>query len=80
MCNISDEAETLTNDFDMVRSTIFNIYIVKSVIIAKLRTQSSPKIAMCEYKIDTGSNRNLMSIKMFKILFPNTKIQTEIYL
>ena len=29
---------------------------------------------MCEYKMNTGSNSNLMHVNMFKILFSKTAI------
>ena len=46
----------LTQEFDMVRSKMFNFLSVKSVIIAKIKTKSNQKIETCKYKVDTGSD------------------------
>ena len=56
----------------MVGLKIFNFQIVRSVIIARLKKVA--KIDTCEYTVDTGSDCKLKPIKMFKTLFPHTKI------
>ena len=70
----TEDTVELTRDFDTVRSNIFNFHSIRSVIIAKLRTKSNQTITMYKYKIDTGNAGKLIPIKMFKVLFPNTKI------
>ena len=52
---------------------IFNY--VKSVISAKLESSTSQKGVYITYNIDTVSNGNLMSFKIFRILFPNSQIE-----
>ena len=49
----------------------FNFNNVKSVIFTKLELSTSQKRAQIAYKIDTGSNSNLVPFKVSKILFPN---------
>ena len=53
---------------------MFNFHSIPSVIIAKLRTKSSQRAEICKYKTDTGSDGNLMPIKMFRMVFPYTNI------
>ena len=55
-------------------SEIFNFHRVRSVITAKLKTKSSQKVQMYKFKVDTGSNSNLWPSKVFKLLFPHSKI------
>ena len=60
----------------MVRFKVFNVHIIRSVIIAKLTMKNSQKNpAICEYKIDTGSHCNLMPINMFKVFFPKMTVK-----
>ena len=59
---------------DAIRSAIFNYHSVRSVIIEKLRTKSSQIKTICEYKIDSGRNGNLIPIKMLKVFLPDTEI------
>ena len=61
-------------EFDAVRAKIFNFHSVTSVILTKLKTKSSQRKDTCKYKIDTGSDGNLMPIRMYKMLFPHTNI------
>ena len=63
-----------THEFDMVGSKVINFHSIGSVLIAKLKTKSSQKTKMCEYKLDTRSHGNLMTIKMYKSLFPQTNM------
>ena len=74
MCQDAEDREVSTKYFDRVRSKTFNFYSVRSVIITKLRLRNNKNILMCKCKINTGSDSNLMPIKMFKVLFhtPNT--------
>ena len=48
---------------------IFNIYRVRSNLIAKVIVKSSQKPEICKFKLDTGSDDNLMPITMYKSLF-----------
>ena len=70
----AEETEISTKDFDIVRSKVFNFSSVKSIIFAKHKARSSQIVEICKCKIDTGCNGNLMLIKMFKTLFPHSKI------
>ena len=47
---------------------------MRSVVVAKLKTRINQTSTVFEYKIDTGSGVNLVSIKMFKTLFLNTEV------
>ena len=47
---------------------------IRCITIAKLKTKGNHKVDTCEYKIDTGSDGNLMLIRMYKGLFPYTNI------
>ena len=46
----------------------------KSVIITKLELNTSHKRAKIAYKIDIGSDGNLMLFQVFKILFPRSSM------
>ena len=39
MCQGNDNAEASTNEFNAVRSKVFNFHSIRSVIIGKLRTK-----------------------------------------
>ena len=54
-------AEMATKNVNVVRLKVFNFHSVKSIITAKLR-ENSQKSETCDYKIDTGSDGNLMSL------------------
>ena len=68
MCQNNEDKELATQEFDVVRSRIFNFHSTRSVIITGLKTKSSQKTGTCKLKIDTGSDGNLMPIRMCKIL------------
>ena len=57
----------------MVRSQMFNLHSIRSVVIAKLK-QKVVKIETCKYKIDKSSDGTLMPIRMYKMFFPHTNI------
>ena len=40
----------------------------------KLKTKTNQITKICKYKMDTSSDDNLMLIRMFKVLYPITKI------
>ena len=65
MCQDAEDREVSTKYFDMVRSKTFNFYSVRSVIITKLRLRNNKNILMCKCKINTGSDGNMMSIKIY---------------
>ena len=44
------------------------------MIVTKLKTKSNQKTETCQYKIDTGSDGNLIPIRMYKVIFPCTNI------
>ena len=62
MCQDDENQEVATQEFDMVRSKLFNFHTISSVIITKLKTKISQKVDRCEYKIDLGSDGNVMPI------------------
>ena len=70
----NEDKEVSTHQFDVIWSKVFSFHSIRSEIIAKLKTKGSQKIDMCEYKIERGSDRNLMPIRMYKMLFPHTNI------
>ena len=63
-----------TKRFDVVKSKIFNVHSIRSVIIAMLKTKQIKTPETCEYKIDAGSDGNLMPIRLYKMLFLHTNI------
>ena len=67
MCQNAQNKEVATQEFDAVRSKLFNVYSVKSFLLSKLRQKQS-KSGMCELKLDKGSNGNLMPIRVYKML------------
>ena len=73
MCQNAEDTEVSTEEFDMVRSTAFSFHSVQSIINTKLRT-TNQTTELCKYKTDISRDSNLMPIKMFKVLSPNTKI------
>ena len=52
----------------------FNFHSVRSVLITKLRTRTGQNAAKPDYKINTGSDGNLISINIFRMLFPRMPI------
>ena len=52
----------------------FNIHSIRSIKIAKLKTKSSQGIDTCEYEIGVSSDGNLMTIRMYKMLFPHNNV------
>ena len=56
---------------------MFNIHSVRISKYCKLRTQSSQTTTKCEYKVNTGSDDNLMPIKVFKVPFLDITIGIE---
>ena len=48
------DKEVAIQEFGWVRSTVFNFHSIRSVIIAKLKTESSQKVHTCKYKIYIG--------------------------
>ena len=62
----TEEVEMSTEEFDMVRSKVFNFQSVWSEIISKLRTKTNQRTEICEYKTDTSVDCNLLPIRMFK--------------
>ena len=57
-----------------------NINLVKfnsnhSAVIANLKTSSSKVIITVPYKVDTGSNGNIMPLSIYKKLFPRVSIE-----
>ena len=73
-CQDSKDTDMSTKEFDMVRSNIFNFQSIQSIIIAKLKAKASQRTELCKCKMDKGSDGNLMPTRMFKMLYPNTKI------
>ena len=63
-----------TQEVGVVRTKVLNFHSITSVIIAKLKTVSSQKVDTCKYKIDRGSDDDLMPLTMYKMLFPHTNI------
>ena len=70
----NEDKEVSTMQFDVIWSKVFSFHSIRSEIIAKLKTKGRQKIDMCEYKIERGSDGNLMPIRMYKMLFPHTNI------
>ena len=48
------------------------------IIETKLKTSSSQKATVLQYKVDTGSNGKLMSVNMFKVLYQKTTMNSPI--
>ena len=69
----NEEAKVLAREFNAVKPKVFNSQSIGLLMIAELEKRWS-NTAMCEYKIGSGSDGNLMPINMFKVLFLNTTI------
>ena len=69
MCQDDEDKEVGTQYFDIVRSNIFNLHSIRSVILAKLKQKRSNEVDRYGYKINRGSDGNLMSTRMYKALF-----------
>ena len=63
-------SDSLSRRKDAVRNKVFNFHSRRGVLIAKLKTKTSQTTASCKYKMDTGSDSNLMPVSMFKLLIP----------
>ena len=72
-CQDAKETEVSRRDFVTVRLKIFNLHSLRLVKIVKVKTVSS-QTTICELKIHTGNDGNLIPIRMFKLLFLDTKI------
>ena len=64
--------ESLERECDLVSSKVFNFYSIRLVLATKLKKHSEKPI--CKYKIDTGSDSNLMPLSIFRSLYLNTTI------
>ena len=53
--------------FDMVRSKVFNFHSLRFMINVKLKTKGSQKINLCIFKLSSRSDSNLMLIRMYKV-------------
>ena len=73
MCQDDEDKEVSLQEFDVVRSKLFNIHSMR-LVITKLKTKSSQKVDKCGYKIYTGSDGSLMPISMYKRLFLHANI------
>ena len=73
-CQDDGDREVTTQEFATVSSKVFYFHSIRSVIITKLKTKSSQKADRCEHKIDTGSDGNLLTTRMYKDLFLHTDI------
>ena len=58
------------NQIDMVSIYFITFNSKEIVMVAKLKTSSSQNCTMIPYKINTGSDVNLMPIHRFKFVFP----------
>ena len=63
---------------DMVTVKYFNFNSICSTVVTKLKTSSNQKNpTMLEYKVDAGSDGNLMLVNIFKVLFQKHQSMTE---
>ena len=69
MCQNSDTAGTLKKNSKVIRSNFIDFHNVICLIVTNLKSSHSKKLTTCEYKIDTGSNDNLIPTEMFRMLF-----------
>ena len=70
------QTEVATQEFDM-KDQHFSIPSASDhVIIAKLK-KNSHRTNICEYKIDTDHDGNLMSISMYRSLFLHTNVNEK---
>ena len=69
VCQGHEEMEVATHEFDTVRSKVFIFHSIRSVLIEKVKTESSQKAEICKFKLDIGSDSNLMPVRMYKMLF-----------
>ena len=44
-----------------------------SVVVAKLKTSHNQNSTIIQHKIEAGSNENILSFPIFKLLFPRAK-------
>ena len=62
----------------MVRTKTFNFHSSRSGLITKLRNNISQSTTELDYKMDAGSDSNIMAINVFKTIFPRIAI-SELY-
>ena len=67
-CNSEDK---ITRHKDVVHIVTLSFNSIRSGIIKKLETSGRQITAEIEYKVHTGSDGNLMSMDILKILFSN---------
>ena len=56
----------------MVNINLITFNSNHSMIVAKLETSSKQATMMGPYKVDTGSSGNIMTLNIFKTIFPST--------
>ena len=69
----NEETAVAIHEINLLRSKVFNLHSIRSVLIAKLKKTSSQK-KKCLNKLHTGSDGNLMPIRMYKVPFLQTNI------
>ena len=61
-------------DIKMVKISSVGFNSNHSAILAKLKTSSNKTTIMVPYKVDMGSDGNIMPFHIYKKLFPNTTV------
>ena len=56
----NEKWKVAAQEFDVVRSKIFNFHNIRSVLIFEAKNKSSQRKDICTFKIDTGSDGNVM--------------------
>ena len=64
--------DVVRDHIDTVNINSFHFNCTCSVIMAKLKTSSSQNNAIMKYKIDTGSDGNILPCHVLKMLFRRT--------
>ena len=62
-------------DIEIVNFNSINFNCNYSLIIANLETSSNTVLSMVSYKVDTGSDGNIMPLYIYKKVFPRETIE-----
>ena len=62
----------MDRECDAVRTNGLQFHSMRLVVIAKLKTKTIPKRAISKYKIDTGSDGELVLFGMIRLIYPKT--------
>ena len=75
LLHFSDVSEYTSRSFDVVRVKYIKLDSIKCIKYTKFDSSTSPRQTHVVYKVDKAADGNLMSLKLFKALFPKSSLE-----